>query len=270
MSRYVPKEDVEGINSTTENPLSEFALLLLGGLGLVVVMTVTLVVAGEWLFTKLSPEREISWLSSRFLETRYPLTSHESIERILRKLEEPGAPPLRLSIICDKQINAFAVPGGIVAMTSGLVEKIKSERALAFVIAHEIGHFHHRDHLRGLGRRIGLLLAMSVVGFDGSGLGLDFVQDAIARSYDRQQEADADAHALKTMKRVYGEVDGAGGFFELLLKEEAVMAQLPAFFSTHPHPKERLQEIRRQESGTVPEDLDELDLQKIPCGNEKQ
>ncbi len=54
--------------------------------------------------------------------------------------------------------NAFAVPGGGVIVTQGLLDTVTNETALAFVLGHELGHHQHRHTLRGIGR--GLLISL--------------------------------------------------------------------------------------------------------------
>ncbi len=69
----------------------------------------------------------------------------------------PGLPPIdyRFLLLKEKRPNAFAMPGGTTGLITGLLETLDNEIELAFVIAHELGHFHNRDHLSGLGRAAG-------------------------------------------------------------------------------------------------------------------
>ena len=62
--------------------------------------------------------------------------------------------PYHLTVHVNKNpaINALALPGGQVVLFSGLLDKVNSENELAFVLAHEMGHYMHRDHLRGMGK----------------------------------------------------------------------------------------------------------------------
>ena len=46
-------------------------------------------------------------------------------------------------------MNAVALPGGNIVVFAGLLKEIKSENELAMILGHELGHFAHRDHLRG-------------------------------------------------------------------------------------------------------------------------
>jgi Zn-dependent protease with chaperone function len=69
----------------------------------------------------------------------------------------------KIHIIPDPRINAMALPGGNIVVFSALIKETGSENELAFVLAHELGHFANRDHLRGLGRRLLLLTASAAL-----------------------------------------------------------------------------------------------------------
>jgi len=78
------------------------------------------------------------------------------LDAILRKLTAHEQVPqldYRLFIIDNPTPNALAMPGGGIGVTQGLLDKLTHEEiARAFVLGHELGHFKHRDHLRGMGR----------------------------------------------------------------------------------------------------------------------
>ena len=73
---------------------------------------------------------------------------------------------LRVRVI-EGEPNAFALPGGEIWVTTGLLEQTESENEIAFVLGHEIGHFRSRDHLRSLGRGLLFGLAAAGIGIDG-------------------------------------------------------------------------------------------------------
>jgi Zn-dependent protease with chaperone function len=68
----------------------------------------------------------------------------------------------KVTIIPSPEVNALAVPGGNIMVFAGLLKEIKTENELAFVIAHELGHFENRDQLRGIGR---MLILFVISGF---------------------------------------------------------------------------------------------------------
>ena len=84
----------------------------------------------------------------------------------------------RVSVLDQSEPNAFAIPGGQIVITRGLLESVSSESELAFVLGHEIGHFKQRDHLRGLGRGIALVIAISALDLGGAGGAHDLLSGA--------------------------------------------------------------------------------------------
>ena len=70
-----------------------------------------------------------------------------------------------IGLICTDRANAFVLLGKKIYPTSELLKNAKTDRGLAFVMAHELGHIFHRDHLRSLGRLFGVLATSIIVGF---------------------------------------------------------------------------------------------------------
>jgi predicted Zn-dependent protease len=140
--------------------------------------------------------------------------------------------------------NAMALPGGLILVTDGLLDRVGSENELAFVLGHELGHFHNRDHLRRLGRGMvyGLLMA-ALTGGDPSLDPATFAGDLANRGFDREHERQADHFGLSLLQAEYGHVDGSWNFFESLLAEESDKI-LIIYLSTHPANATRIQELK--------------------------
>ena len=121
--------------------------------------------------------------------------------------------PITLAIAASPQINALALPGGHVVVFSGLIDGMSSENGLAFVLAHELAHFKHRDHLRGMGRGLVLVAASAwSVAPLGTDLNADSGRQSRRCSYSQSREAAADAAALELHCK-YGDVGGAEELF---------------------------------------------------------
>lgn len=160
--------------------------------------------------------------------------------------------PYRLeSLIQDEATpNAFAFPGGLVLLTSGLLEQVESENELAFILGHELGHFRNRDHLRHMGR--GAALGLLVATLRGSGGGesattfVSLAANLTARSFSRAQEEAADAFGLDLVHQEYQTVVGAWDFFEKLPHPSSHLGrQVQTYLSTHPLNDERIQALER-------------------------
>jgi beta-barrel assembly-enhancing protease len=245
MSSYVPKPDIEGINSPgQQTPLKDAAILVAGFLGIVFAFYFIFTTVTDFVFTRVSPETEMKYLGKIWMSDDETKKSSPDFNRLIQRMNAETKLPLKASIICDKTPNAFALPGGVIYVTSGLFKKVHTENGLGFVIAHEIGHFKNRDHIRGVGRQIVFAIGAAMFGFADMG-GISALNQLMTRSFDRNQEADADTYALELSRKVFGHTWGAEEFFSEMSKEETAFDKsLARFASTHPASSERLARIR--------------------------
>lgn len=243
--KYNPGPEVENHNvSKGEHPLKDFALLAAGSLGLVALVVGGFMALGEGLTSWISEETERKILGGRswgFDSAPWP-----EGQAVLAKIIGVPAADYTVSVWCESHPNAVALPGRQILVSEGLLKLISTENALAFVLGHELGHFKQRDHLRGLGRGVGLSVGLALLGMDASGSSLmELGGQVLARRHQREQESGADEIATELVRRTYGGLDGAGEFFEKMAKESGVWAGGPQFLATHPGPEDRL---RRFES----------------------
>jgi len=109
--------------------------------------------------------------------------------------------PATIVVIASKVPNAFALPGGKVYLLSGLLAKAQTQDEVAGVLAHELGHVEHRDHLRkmiadgGAAYLIGLLFG----DITGGGAMIFIGNTLFSAAHSREAEAGADAFAARTM-----------------------------------------------------------------------
>ncbi|MFL5320711.1 MAG: M48 family metalloprotease [Myxococcaceae bacterium] len=150
-------------------------------------------------------------------------------------------------------INAFALPGGQVFITTGLLTRMGNEAELAGVLGHEIGHVvarHGAEHLAKSQLTQGLAAAY-VVGADDPNDPYDTRRHAIVAAavaqlinlkYSRGDELEADALGVRLM----GEAGyDTHGMLELMQVLKAAGPHTPEFFSTHPDPVNRQQKIEQ-------------------------
>ncbi|KAF2991296.1 M48 family metallopeptidase [Methylocystis sp. MJC1] len=127
----------------------------------------------------------------------------EALQKVSRRLEAAAhlRLPATIEVLSSKTPNAFALPGGKIYLLSGLLDKAWSQDEVIGVLAHELGHLEHRDHLRriietgGTAMLVGLVFgdvteasAMVVVG-----------NSLFNAAHSRENEAQADAFAAKTL-----------------------------------------------------------------------
>ena len=243
------------VNYGKQSLFIEFCYLLAGLFILAAVIYAALGVCVDYAASKISPQKELELFSHLpFHKSFAAATPDKSLELKLqaivdRMLERSRILeiPLKAYVIDEKQENAFAVPGGIIVVTSGLIKKCNSENELAMVIGHEIGHFVLRHHLRSLGRGLVLAVIQSLIlGSEGEGRVLGVPLQMAALRYSRKQEILADEIGLKLVNATYGHVNGATDFFKNWALEEDRQyknKELLSFFSTHPFSRERVKHL---------------------------
>ncbi len=247
--RYTPKELQDDVAISHASPLKEFFVLLGGLLGILLVVYVALGFAVEGVVSRLSPEYE-EFLGA-FFAARYDQGEKSVPERRLQKLlddlagkEEKDARKYRVHVVKHPAVNAAALPGGHVLIFDALIREVESENELSFVLAHELGHFANRDHLRGFGRGLVLLvLSTAVFGQDSSisGFFLNSLHN-MEMQFSQRQEKQADLMAVDVLQRKYGHVSGATDFLENISKTDK-KGRFAYFFATHPYPQDRIAAI---------------------------
>ncbi len=143
---------------------------------------------------------------------------------------------IKTFIIPDKIPNAFALPGGTIYITEGMLNSLKNQNELVSIIGHEMGHFKNRDHLKGFGTKLLFSLLTLSLG-EGYGTILNTTLDISNIKYSQSAELDADAFSLDVMQCAYGNVSDATTLFQRM--DDG--GEWSYFFTTHPAFKKRLQ-----------------------------
>ncbi len=255
---FVAKPEQENINISSAHPLREAALLVAGVTGMATLLFFCLALIIDFTAPLIPPRYEYrlfsGWLGAHQAAADSEEAAMETRARqVLADLLEhwDQAPfPIRISIHPSPVVNAFALPGGAIRVTTGLMENIESDEELAFVIGHELGHFAHRDHLRGLGRSTAMLLfsmSLSASGIAGPVQNLiENIDMAASRSMDRQQELDADAFGVKLLVAADYDLAGPTDFLTRCRSLENVNQQWLIFLATHPAIEDRLDAVRKR------------------------
>jgi predicted Zn-dependent protease len=241
----------DGVNVTPTHPLEELGVLLGGLLGVVVALVLAATLAIDHLVPMLPADLEARLFGHLGSADQADDPRSQAVQALLERLaahwpERPYA--FRVEVLDETEPNALAFPGGLVLVTSGLLEACDSENELAFVLGHELGHFAGRDHLRGIGRGLAFVLVLGALGAAdaGSASGLAALAGDIAgRGHDRAQEVRADAFGIGLVQAEYGHLAGSTGFFEKLPEpENAVARSVAHYLSTHPMGDERIATLR--------------------------
>lgn len=159
--------------------------------------------------------------------------------------------PWSFKVVDDPMVNAFALPGGFIYVTRGILAHLNSEAELTGVIGHEIGHVTgkhsveqmSKQQVASIGLGVGTILEPRLEKFAGlasQGLGLLFLK------YGRDDETEADYLGLRYMQRTQHDPRQLVGVMEMLdgVTQASGGSGIPEWLSTHPNPGNRATVIR--------------------------
>jgi len=159
--------------------------------------------------------------------------------------------PYEYLLVRSKQANAFALPGGKIFLTAGLMNRMTNERQMAAVLGHETGHVCARHNVKAMERQLGVALAAEIAShvFSDSPLpagDVTKIVGAVANlKYSRDDEYEADQRGIKYMSRAgynpYGMVELLTVLKNLSEREPGALAEM---FSTHPLTTKRIDKAR--------------------------
>ena len=208
---------------------------------------------------QLGAEVDREFLSNSYTYADPELEAYvESLGRRLAAVSERPDLPWSFRIADDAMVNAFALPGGRIYVTRGLLAHLGREAELAGVLGHEIGHVTARHSVNALSRQlaltVGLIAGLELLETDetaemvGSlGLGLLFLK------FGRNQERQADQLGVRYVRRAG--IDPHGVVDALRVLQRVSQAQdggwFPVWLSTHPDPDNRWQRLA-EEAGLGP------------------
>ncbi len=172
------------------------------------------------------------------------------IGRVVAKRVEPEYAHIKWEfIVLDSEIlNAFALPGGHVFVSRGLLAKFDNEAQLAGVLGHEIGHVTARHVDERMSQVLTAELAISGIGAASSSdlalVAAKAIGQGTLLKFNRDQEQEADVQGLKYMTKAMYDPAGMLQVLEVLAKASEGSRRLE-ILSTHPNPKRRMKTVRK-------------------------
>ncbi|MGQ0662274.1 MAG: M48 family metalloprotease [Pseudomonadota bacterium] len=182
---------------------------------------------------------------------------------LARHSELPGL-PFTFTVLNSDIVNAFALPGGYVYVTRGLLALASSEAELAGVLGHEIGHITARHTAQRYSAALAANLAVGILGaVTGSNLwgqvGQTVAELALA-GYSREQEFEADTLGVRYLARGHYDTGAMSAFLAKLEANSALEAELAGrldagrfdIMQSHPRTAERVREAIQAGRGQAP------------------
>lgn len=191
-------------------------------------------------------------------------------ERLLKALDEslepgghvnPYREAFRFTLLADpRTVNAFALPGGQIFVTRALFRDLETEGQLAGVLGHEIGHVIERHSNQQMAKQQlfqGLASAGGIAGGDqGSAQMAQAVAQLVNMKYGRADELEADQWGVRLTSMANYDPRAMINVMEVLQKASRG-GQPPEFFSTHPNPGHREEEIKKMIAKEFPHGVPE-------------
>lgn len=211
------------------------------------------------LFTLIPEKKEIElgelyvYSSIDEFEGLYPEKEvQDYVEKIGQKIAEQSQRklPYKFYVVNSGIVNAFALPGGPVIITRGLLLELDKESQLAGVLGHEVGHITARHHVKILEKRIALNFLLQIgsllVPQDLTGellLKLGQISAVLLDlKFNRDQEKEADKLGFLFVYKANYSPQGMIEVFEKFKKMEKTRP--PEWLSTHPLPETRIKEAK--------------------------
>ena len=161
--------------------------------------------------------------------------------------------PWQFYVVNTDVANAFALPGGIIYVNRGIIERATKMNELAGVLSHEIEHVVRRHSVKQMEQmqsaNVGLALACtltSICGNQAAAAAINVGGTAIFAKFSRDDERQADEGGFQEMIRAGIDPEGMLTFFEKLLAEEQQSggSRTISWFATHPGTQDRIADIR--------------------------
>ena len=199
-----------------------------------------------------------------------PLVDDPELQRYVNRVglwvamqsERPNL-PWRFGVISSTDVNAFAMPGGVVLITSGLYDRLRDEAELAGVLGHEVAHVVQKHQLEAIKKASGQALFQDMAGEAISSSNDELVREfgdevlnagmnIFAKGLDRNDEYDADARGMVLAARGGYNPFGLAGVLQTLDASGGAEGGMALMLSTHPSPADRIERL----GGVVGERLD--------------
>lgn len=167
----------------------------------------------------------------------------------------PGQVPPHFHVIRNKELNAFAIPGGDIYVHSGTIESADDEAELAGVIAHELAHVSRRHGAQAIARERGATLILDILGGTAgptAQVAGQLLSTGVMFNYSQSEETEADTIAVGTLDALGYDPLAINSFFKKI-KDKYGDKSTPVLnlFASHPPTSKRMENVQTL-SGKLP------------------
>jgi len=196
----------------------------------------------------LEMEKRVEWVRDLTLQNFLERLGHSLVAQI-----GPTPFEFKFYLINASDPNAFAIPGGYIFLTTGLIVLAENEHEVAGVLSHEISHVtaRHIAQMIERSKRINIATTAAIIAgllLGGGGKSSEAVTttalataEALALKYTRENEVDADQNSLQYMIKAGYDPHAMITFLNKIYKSSLTSApKIPAYLSTHPAIENRI------------------------------
>jgi Zn-dependent protease with chaperone function len=189
--------------------------------------------------------------------------AYDAVTSIVTRLTEGSRYRYEAHVSQDETLNAFAMPGGIIVVNTGLIAATKRPEELAGVLAHEVQHVELRHSIRGAIKGLGLRGMWALVTGDlGSTIAGQAALELTSLQFSRDDESEADSMGFDALVHAGIDPSGMPAFFETMSKEAA---DAPVeLLSTHPLSEDRKRKLEQRVAKLDRSDFAPLDFGPWP------
>ncbi len=172
------------------------------------------------------------------------------VEEMVCELAGAYCKDIRVYIHEVPYFNAYMMPNGAMVVWSGLILRANSEDQLAFVLAHEIGHYVKQHYLKRYRKTKSASGFLSVINIAAGQYGVfsNLAALGILAKYSRIHEEESDAYAVQALKHKQRDPSSGAKLFSTVLVEEGKGENKALFLATHPGIEARVETIKQQSS----------------------
>ena len=248
----------DNVNITEASPLKDLVQIALNITLIIISIYLFVFITSGIILQTLSSEKQIAMENfiSHFVNltdiAELSETEKQRLYNIRNRILEidpkfPKTSNLDINVINEPQLNAFCYPNGNIYITSALYQELKSDEELTFIIAHEMAHYKHKDHLLSLRRSLSngvILIIISFVNPNSKEIGtlVNGGLNVTDLKFSRGAEEKADKYAIKIMNILYGNAKAGVDVMQTLKSKNSFDIE---FLSTHPNLDKRIKYIQK-------------------------
>jgi predicted Zn-dependent protease len=205
-------------------------------------------------------EIQIGQQNAQQINAQLPIVQDPEINRYLNvlgdsiaRLTSRGDLPWQFYMVNSAEVNAFALPGGIIYVNRGLVDKADRMDELAGALGHEIGHVVKRHSVKQMeqmqGAQVGVVLGCTLLGVcnnQAAATAINLGGSAIFAKFSRDDEAQADEVGVANVVRAGIDPRGIPELFQVLIDARSSQpSAVDSWFATHPTEESRIADVNK-------------------------